>query len=86
VLDIEESGSADNTSEYAVPAGHYFMMGDNRDNSQDSRFENRVGFVPIENFMGRADIIFFSIKPDTTFWKVWQLPLGIRWGRFFNLI
>jgi signal peptidase I len=86
VLDMEEAGQADNTDVYVVPAGHYFMMGDNRDNSQDSRFLNKVGFVPIENFMGRADIIFFSITPDTTFWKVWELPFGIRWGRFFNLL
>ncbi len=80
------NGQVDNTDVYIVPAGHYFMMGDNRDNSQDSRFLNKVGFVPLENFMGRADIIFFSLKPETTFWKVWELPFGIRWGRFFNLL
>ncbi len=86
VLDKYPAGPEDNTDVYEVPAGHYFMMGDNRDNSQDSRFLNKVGFVPLENFMGRADIIFFSITPDTTLWKVWELPFGIRWGRFFNLI
>jgi signal peptidase I len=86
VLDIANGTGPDNTMEYVVPAGHYFMMGDNRDNSQDSRFLDRVGFVPIENFMGRADIIFFSVTPDTKIWKVWELPFGIRWGRFFNLI
>ncbi len=86
VVDITPDGGVDNTDVYVVPDGHYFMMGDNRDNSQDSRYLDRVGFVPIENFMGRADIIFFSIKPETTFWKVWELPLGIRWGRFFNLL
>ncbi len=86
VIDSDPQGAVDNTDVYVVPAGHYFMMGDNRDNSQDSRYLSRVGFVPLENFMGRADLIFFSIKPDTTFWKVWELPLGIRWGRFFNLL
>jgi signal peptidase I len=86
VLDSDTNGQVDNTDVYVVPAGHYFMMGDNRDNSQDSRFLTKVGFVPLENFMGRADIIFFSLKPETTFWKVWELPFGIRWGRFFNLL
>ncbi len=63
VLDTEPNGAGDNTEEYVVPAGHYFMMGDNRDNSQDSRFLDAVGYVPIENYVGRADIIFFSISP-----------------------
>jgi signal peptidase I len=55
--------SLDNTREFVVPAGHYFMMGDNRDNSTDSRVpreEDGVGFVPFENLVGRADIIFHS--------------------------
>ena len=86
VLDTEPHGSVDNTDEYVVPDGHYFMMGDNRDNSQDSRYLNEVGYVPIENYVGRADIIFFSISPDATLWKVWQWPFDIRWNRFFNLI
>ena len=60
------TASADNTEEYVVPEGHYFMMGDNRDNSQDSRYLSFVGYVPIENFVGRADIIFFSISPDAS--------------------
>ncbi len=86
VLDSGDQGWPDNTDVYQVPDGHYFMMGDNRDNSQDSRFKNVVGFVPIENFVGRADIIFFSISPDATLFEVWRWPLVIRWSRFFNLI
>jgi signal peptidase I len=86
VLDAETDGTADNTEEYVVPEGHYFMMGDNRDNSQDSRFTNAVGYVPIENFVGRADIIFFSISPDTHLWEIWKWPFEIRWGRFFDLV
>ena len=56
-----DRGYWDNTFEYTVPADHYFMMGDNRDNSTDSRDLNSVGYVPYENFVGRAEIIFFSV-------------------------
>lgn len=86
VLDQVPNGSADNTIEYVVPPAHYFMMGDNRDNSEDSRFLDVVGYVPIENYVGRADIIFFSISRGTTLWEVWKWPFEIRWGRFLNLL
>ena len=86
VLDTKPLGEADNTDVYVVPEGHYFMMGDNRDNSQDSRYQNEVGYVPIENFVGRADIIFFSVSPDASLFEVWMWPFAIRWSRFFNLI
>lgn len=56
----------DNTGIYEIPAGHYFFMGDNRDDSQDSRFLNFVGYVPEENLVGRASIIFFS-NPNSIF-------------------
>ena len=69
-----------------MPAEHYFMMGDNRDNSEDSRFLDHVGYVPIENFVGRADIIFFSISRGTSLFEFWKWPLEIRWGRFLNLL
>jgi signal peptidase I len=85
VLDLGPQ-AADNTQEYVVPANNYFMMGDNRDNSTDSRFQNAVGFVPIENFVGRADIIFFSLSPNTPIWHFWKWPFAIRWGRFLNLL
>jgi signal peptidase I len=45
-----------------------------------------VGYVPIENYVGRADIIFFSISRGTTIWEVWKWPFEIRWGRFLNLL
>ena len=86
VLDANPNSDADNTEEYVVPADHYFMMGDNRDNSQDSRYLGPVGYVPVENFVGRADIIFFSISPDATIWEVWKWPLSVRWTRFFNIL
>jgi signal peptidase I len=60
-LDMIENGFYDNTKEFRVPAGHYFMLGDNRDNSSDSRVENAVGFVPAENLIGRAQIMFWSV-------------------------
>jgi signal peptidase I len=60
-LDMIENGFYDNTKEYRVPAGHYFMMGDNRDNSSDSRVENAVGYVPAENLVGRVQIMFWSV-------------------------
>lgn len=62
VLDDIEEGPADNTRVYTVPKGHLFMMGDNRDHSQDSRFQDEVGFVPVENLIGRAEIIAFSMR------------------------
>ena len=86
VLDQIPNGSADNTIEYVVPPKHYFMMGDNRDNSEDSRFLDAVGYVPVENYVGRADIIFFSISRGTTLWEIWKWPFEIRWGRFLNLL
>jgi signal peptidase I len=85
VLDFGET-DADTTEEYVVPADHYFMMGDNRDNSQDSRFLNKVGYVPIENFVGRADVIFFSFQKSATLYEPWKWPFQIRWSRFFNWI
>ncbi|QUS36522.1 signal peptidase I [Falsirhodobacter algicola] len=63
VLDIDPNGFADNTDVYTVPEGHYFFMGDNRDNSEDSRFSQAVGgvgMVPAEYLVGRADRIMFS--------------------------
>jgi signal peptidase I len=85
VLDFGDM-AADNTDEYVVPAEHYFMMGDNRDNSQDSRYLDKVGYVPLENFVGRADVIFFSFEPGTSIWEFWKWPFQIRWSRFFNWI
>ena len=86
VLDLGDTGRADNTDVYIVPDGKFFMMGDNRDNSQDSRYLDHVGFVPYEYFVGRADIIFFSIEGDTKLLQPWTWPIMIRWGRFLNFI
>jgi signal peptidase I len=58
-LDLQDNGFLDNTQEYVVPPGHYFMMGDNRDNSTDSRVLGAVGYVPFENLVGRVETIWW---------------------------
>jgi signal peptidase I len=86
---IERGGDRDywdNTIEYQVPPGHYFMMGDNRDNSTDSRDLQSVGYVPYENFVGRAEIIFFSIAEGVPGWQIWRWPTDVRWERLFTNI
>jgi signal peptidase I len=83
-LDIDPETLADNTREFIVPEGHYFMMGDNRDNSNDSRFE--VGMVPFENLVGRANMIFFSIGGGHSALELWTWPANLRFGRFFNWV
>ena len=74
---------ADNTPRYVVPPQHYFMMGDNRDASQDSRFLNLVGYVPEKNLIGRAAFIFFSIDPHVPWWKIWR---KFRFNRIGTLL
>ena len=70
----------DNTGIYEVPEGHYFMMGDNRDNSRDSRTAS-VGMVPSENLIGRAERLFFSHNGTARLWQIWKWPFAIRYGR-----
>ncbi len=84
VIDQYPEAPQDNTGLYIVPKGHYFMMGDNRDNSQDSRFLNAVGYVPEENLVGKAKIIFFS--DEKPFWEFWNWYSDIRWERILKFI
>ena len=77
-----DEGFANNTPDFLVPPDRIFAMGDNRDNSLDSRFMDRgVGFVPIENLVGRAEFIFFSVDAEAPWWQFWQWPVEIRWSR-----
>jgi signal peptidase I len=85
-LQQHETSFYDNTPPYVVPAGHFFMMGDNRQNSQDSRVLSAVGYVPFENIVGRAEIIFFSIGEGGHAWQVWRWPFALRWSRLFTIV
>lgn len=85
-LDLTERGTLDNTRVYEVPEGHYFMMGDNRDNSTDSRVLSAVGYVPYENLVGRAEILFFSVADGEPAWMIWKWPWTVRWDRLFRTL
>lgn len=86
IYEESDEGPLDNTPEFTVPEGHYFMMGDNRDNSQDSRVQNLVGFVPFENLVGRASFLFFSTNGYANIAEVWKWPWSIRYSRIFRSI
>ena len=80
---IWENSDSDSTRRFVVPDNHYFMMGDNRDNSQDSR--SQIGSVPLERILGRADLIFFSREGEESVWKFWHWPATVRSHRLFSV-
>src|SRR5215467_9249195 len=101
ILETTDNGMSDNTPEFLVPAGQYFAMGDNRDDSLDSRTQLQVRdasgvirtrdelgwYVPAENLVGRAEFIFFSHDPSAAGWlEPWKWPQAIRFSRFFQSI
>jgi signal peptidase I len=86
---LGDQGPLDNTGVFVVPPGYYFFMGDNRDNSLDSRVPAEiqgVGFVPFENLIGRADFLFFSTDGSAGLLEFWKWPFAIRYGRLFQAI
>lgn len=86
ILNITDNGPLDYTQEYQIPKDKFFFMGDNRDNSSDSRVLSGVGFVPKVNIIGKVWFIWFSVDTDFSISKFWNLPLHIRYDRLFNII
>ena len=87
ILLFNPTGTVENTGVFTVPPEHFFMMGDNRDNSSDSRVNGSgVGMVPKENLVGRAEFIFFSTDGSADWWQVWKWPFAIRYSRLFKAI
>ena len=78
----EDAQGQDNTPVFEVPADHFFAMGDNRDNSNDSRLD--LGYVPVDNLVGRADRRFISLTAGAHLWEIWRWPWTLRFSRFFG--
>lgn len=86
IYETSDSHPLDNTKKFTVPAGHYFVMGDNRDNSTDSRVQDEVGFIPYENIVGRAAFLFFSTNGNASLAEFWKWPATVRYERLFRVI
>lgn len=83
ILEMRDDMPYDNTSEFFVPEDHFFMMGDNRDNSMDSRVL-KIGFVPKVNLIGKAKFLFYSNDGTARWWEFWKWPMSVRWSRLLN--
>lgn len=86
IQEISDTAPLDNTPVYTVPEGHYFMMGDNRDRSADSRVPSMVGYVPFTNLIAKAEVRFFSIQDNLPPWQIWHWPANVRWERMFQSV
>ena len=84
ILEYSDSEPQDNTQKFIVPEDHFFMMGDNRDNSQDSRWLDKVGYIPKSLLVGKAQFIFYSNNGYAPFIFFWSWPKSIRWERIFK--
>ena len=86
--DFGADGDLDDTPEVVVPPGHYFFIGDNRDNSADSRLptEIGVGLVPEENLVGKARLVLLSWSPGASLFKPWTWVLNLRPSRFGKVL
>ena len=80
-----DKGGLDNTGVYVVPSDHFFMMGDNRDESSDSRVSNSVGYIHKDDMVGKAERLFLSVDGEkSAIWEIWKWPFAIRYGRVFD--
>jgi len=84
ILQKGDDGPLDTTAVFEVPPDHVFAMGDNRSNSEDSRALSQVGYVPVENLIGRAEFRFYSFDSNTKWWEVWRWPFAIRYSRLLT--
>jgi len=89
IFKLSSNGALDNTREFVVGRDQIFVMGDNRDDSVDSRVSpvaGGVGLVPVENLVGRVDAILGSWDPIVRHDPVWTWPTGLRFSRFFSRV